>query len=136
MSTAKRLTKAERRSRRIRTGICVAAIFVLLLAAGIFYLQKQVRANFATTRKDVRTAQVTTGSISTTVSGSGSLVSDGITEVTVPADVEIKKLYAEAGAWVEEGHLLATVDASSGLEAGSTVWYRYADTMTYPFFSR
>ena len=136
MSTAKRLTKAERRSRRIRTGICVAAIFVLLLAAGIFYLQKQVRANFATTRKDVRTAQVTTGSISTTVSGSGSLVSDGITEVTVPADVEIKKLYAEAGARVEEGQLLATVDASSVLEAGSTVWYRYADTMTYPFFSR
>ena len=115
MSTAKRLTKAERRSRRIRTGICVAAIVVLLLTAGIFFLQKQVRANFASGEKDVLTAQVSTGSISTTVSGSGSLVSDGITEVTVPAGVEIKKLYVEAGDAVEEGQVLASVDAASVL---------------------
>ncbi|MBO4419910.1 MAG: efflux RND transporter periplasmic adaptor subunit, partial [Oscillospiraceae bacterium] len=29
-----------------------------------------------------------------------------------------------------------TVEIRSGLSSGSTVWYRYADSMTYPFFSR
>ncbi|MBO4419018.1 MAG: HlyD family efflux transporter periplasmic adaptor subunit [Oscillospiraceae bacterium] len=117
MSTARRLTKAERRSRRIRTGICIAAIVALLLVASVIYLKNQVRQNFASSQQDVLSAQVTTGSISATVSGSGALVSDGITEVTLPAGVELKKRYVEAGDLVEEGQLLASVDASSVLSA-------------------
>ena len=90
MSTTKKLSKAERRNRHIRIGICIAAIAVLLLIAAVLFLQKQVRQNFASGEREVLSAEVSTGSISATVSGSGALVSDGIREVTVPAGVEIK----------------------------------------------
>ena len=121
MSTTKRLTKAERRSRRIRITICIVAVAVLLIAAGIFFLQKKVRQDFASNGQDVSTAQVSVGSISTTVSGSGSLVSDGVTEVTLPDGVSIKKLYVEEGSAVEEGQLLASLDSASVLSALSSV---------------
>ena len=121
MSTGKRLTKAERRARRIRTAICIIAIVVLLIAAGIFFLQKKIRQSFASNQQDISSAQVTTGSISTTVSGSGSLVSDGITEVTLPSGVEIKKLYVEEGSEVKEGQLIASLDPASVLSALSSV---------------
>lgn len=117
MSTTKKLSKAERRNRHIRIGICIAAIAVLLLIAAVLFLQKQVRQNFASGEREVLSAEVSTGSISATVSGSGALVSDGIREVTVPAGVEIKKVYVEAGVSVGEGDILASVDTASVLSA-------------------
>ncbi|HHW93262.1 MAG TPA: HlyD family efflux transporter periplasmic adaptor subunit [Clostridiaceae bacterium] len=117
MSTTKRLSKAERRNRRIRIGICIAAIIVLLLIAAVLFFQKKVRQNFASSKQDILSVEVSTGSISTTVSGSGALISDGIMDVTIPAGVEIKKVYVEVGAPVQEGDILASVDASSVLSA-------------------
>lgn len=117
MSTTKKLSKAERRNRHIRIGICIAAIAVLLLIAAVLFLQKQVRQNFASNEQEILSAAVSSGSISTTVSGSGALASDGITDVTIPAGVEITKVYVEAGAPVEEGDVLASVDAASVLSA-------------------
>ena len=90
MSSTKRLSRAERRNRRIRIGISIAAVVVLLLIAAILFFQNQVRKNFASNQQEILSAKVSTGSISTTVSGSGALVSDGITDVTIPAGVEIK----------------------------------------------
>ena len=117
MSSTKRLSRAERRNRRIRIGISIAAVVVLLLIAAILFFQNQVRKNFASNQQEILSAKVSTGSISTTVSGSGALVSDGITDVTIPAGVEIKKVYVEVGAPVKEGDILASVDASSVLSA-------------------
>ncbi len=117
MTTPKRLSKAERRNRRIRIGISFAAIAVLLLIAAVLFFQKKVRQNFASSNQEILSAKVSTGNISTTVSGSGSLVSDGITDVTIPAGVEINNVYLEAGDPVEEGDILASVDTSSVLSA-------------------
>lgn len=117
MSTTKRFSKAERRNRRIRIGISIAAIVVLLLIAAVLFFQKKVRQNYASSNQEFLSAKVSTGSISTTVSGSGALVSDGITDVTIPAGVEIKKIYVEAGAPVKEGDILASVETSSVLSA-------------------
>ena len=117
MSTSKRLSKAERRNRRIRIGISIAAIVVLLLIAAVLFFQKKVRQNFASGNQEILSAKVSTGSISTTVSGSGALVSEGITDVMIPAGVEIKKVYVEAGDPVKEGDILTSVETSSVLSA-------------------
>jgi multidrug efflux pump subunit AcrA (membrane-fusion protein) len=115
MSTSKRLSKAEHRNRRIRIGISIAAIVVLLLIAAVLFFQKKVRQNFASGNQEILSAKVSTGSISTTVSGSGALVSEGITDVMIPAGVEIKKVYVEAGDPVKEGDILVSVETSSVL---------------------
>ncbi|MGI6334488.1 MAG: efflux RND transporter periplasmic adaptor subunit [Saccharofermentanales bacterium] len=117
MSTTKRLSKTERRNRRIRVGISIAAIAVLLLIAAVLFFQKKVSQNFASSNQEILSAKVSTGSISTIVSGSGTLVSDGITDVMIPAGVEIKKVYVEVGASIEEGNILASMDTSSVLSA-------------------
>ena len=117
MSRTKRLSKAERRNRSIRIGISIVAVVILLLIVAVMFFQKQVRENFASAEQEVLSAEVTTGSIRTTVSGSGALVSDGITDVIIPAGVEIKKIYPEAGDSVKEGDILASVEASSVLSA-------------------
>lgn len=117
MSTSKRLSKAERRNRRIRIGISITAIVVLLLIAAVLFFQKKVRQNFASGNQEILSSKVSTGSISTTVSGSGALVSEGITDVMIPAGVEIKNVYVEAGAPVKEGDILASVETSSVLSA-------------------
>lgn len=83
MSTTKRLSKTERRNRRIRVGISIAAIAVLLLIAAVLFFQKKVSQNFASSNQEILSAKVSTGSISTIVSGSGTLVSDGITDVMI-----------------------------------------------------
>lgn len=117
ISRTKRLSKAERRNRSIRIGISIVAVVILLLIVAVMFFQKQVRENFASAEQEVLSAEVTTGSIRTTVSGSGALVSDGITDVMIPAGVEIKKIYPEAGDSVKEGDILASVEASSVLSA-------------------
>jgi HlyD family secretion protein len=117
MSRTKRLSKAERRNRSIRIGISIVAVVILLLIVAVMFFQKQVRENFASAEQEILSAEVTTGSIRTTVSGSGALVSDGITDVMIPAGVEIKKIYPEAGDSVKEGDILASVEASSVLSA-------------------
>ncbi|MGI6090092.1 MAG: efflux RND transporter periplasmic adaptor subunit [Saccharofermentanales bacterium] len=117
MGRTKRLSKAERRNRSIRIGISIVAVVILLLIVAVLFFQKQVRENFASAEQEVLSAEVTTGSIRTTVSGSGALVSDGITDVMIPAGVEIKKIYTETGDSVKEGDILASVEASSVLSA-------------------
>ncbi|MGI6315185.1 MAG: efflux RND transporter periplasmic adaptor subunit [Christensenellales bacterium] len=117
MGRTKRLSKAERRNRSVRIGISIVAVVILLLIAAVLFFQKQVRENYASAEQEIQSAKVTTGSIRTTVSGSGALVSDGITDVMIPAGVEIKKVYPEAGDSVREGDILASVDVSSVLSA-------------------
>lgn len=65
----------------------------------------------------VRSATVQTGSISNTVSGTGTLTHAEAEEVTVPDGVEIDTVYVSAGDQVAQGDLLATVDQNSVLTA-------------------
>ncbi len=122
MKETARPRQAARRRRKIRNTIILIVAILLLLVAGVFYLQQQVQENFATTDENsVLSAEVTVGSISTTVSGSGTLASEDTEDVTIPSGVEIDELYVEEGDSVEEGDLLATIDTSSVLSALSDV---------------
>lgn len=62
----------KRRKRRIRiTVLSTVLVLAVTAAAGIVFLRRQVREQFSSSRGEVLSYAVTTGSISTLVSGSG-----------------------------------------------------------------
>ncbi len=106
------------RQRRIRNGIIIAALVVLAVIGAMLFFQRKVREQFASAGdSEIQSAQVTAGSISATVSGTGALANDGVTEVTVPSGVELDTVYVEAGDQVNEGDPLASVNRASVLSA-------------------
>lgn len=116
MGNPSRSNKALKRKKTVQTIIAITAVvLVILLALVLFFRQKvQNSVNNQNTSK-VKTAAVTTGSIRATVSGSGTLTSDNIQDINVPAGVTVDTVYVEQGDNVEEGTLLASVKASSVL---------------------
>ena len=96
-------------------GVILAAIAITL---GTRFLKKQVNTKFASKSSDeVLAATVTTGSISTTVAGSGRLQDDDVETVEIPDGVEIKNVYVSRGDTVEEGEILASVNTATVISA-------------------
>lgn len=92
---------------RLTAGLLITAIIV---TGGVMVLRRQVRQRFATSdQAEVKTAQVTRGSISTTVSSSGTLANLESEDTGIPGEVEMNEIYVEAGQTVEAGDMLASV---------------------------
>ena len=106
-------SKKKKRRKIIRTVISVVLILAVVLVAGMTILQRQVREKFASRDLDILTYEVTTGTISTVVSGSGTLQNVDTESVTFPAGVELTEILVSYGDTVETGKLLATVDMGS-----------------------
>ncbi|MCD8087713.1 MAG: HlyD family efflux transporter periplasmic adaptor subunit [Oscillospiraceae bacterium] len=101
-----------------KTKWIVIAVVVVVLAAAFLGLRSCAQnVTSQMSAADVRTAEAATGSIATTVSGSGTLTSQDAESITVPEGVEIDTIYVEAGDQVSEGDILATVDTASVLSA-------------------
>ena len=113
------LGKNKRRKKRKIILTVVAIILVLAIAAvvGVTILQRRVREQFASSQGEVLSHEVSTGSISTVVSGSGSLTDVDTEAVTVPEGVEITEVLAKANDTVTQGDILATVDMASVVSA-------------------
>ncbi len=109
--------KKKRRRKVILTVLIVVLVVALALGAGVFYLRQQVDAQFASELAEVLSYEVTTGTISTVVSGSGTLTQVDLESLTVPAGVDITEITVSAGDTVETGDVLATVDMSSVMTA-------------------
>ena len=93
---------------------------VLLAAAaiiGVSFLQQKVREEYASGQGEVLSYDVTTGSISTVVSGSGSLTDVDLTSVTVPEGVEITDVLVKTNQTIAKGDILATVNMSTVISA-------------------
>lgn len=102
--------------------IIIVLIFlvIILFAAylGLRYVRERLNNKMKKDEKQTaETAQVTTGSISTTVYGKGTIAYEESEEWTLPSTVEVTKLYVSAGDDIEEGQLLASVNASTVLQA-------------------
>ena len=82
--------KKKKRRKIIRTVIIVVLVLAAALVAGIFYLRRQVAVRFAGSGGDVTSAEATIGSISTQVSGSGTLMNVDEESLTAPAAFYIK----------------------------------------------
>lgn len=106
-------SKKKKRRKVIRTVISIILILVLVLIIGVTVLQRRVREEFASRDLDVLSYEVTTGTISTVVSGSGTLQNVDTESVTFPAGVELTDILVSYGDKVETGKLIATVDMGS-----------------------
>ena len=109
-----RKAKSKRKRKITIIALIVAVVVLAALIIGIQALRSRVAEQFASSDEDeVQSHTVTTGSISTTVSGSGNLVAEGVESVDVSGSLEILDVYVETGDTVQQGDLLATVTKAS-----------------------
>ena len=121
------IMKQDRRSTKLSAAqkkklIIIIAAAVVLITAAVVILRKSVSEKYG--KKDdteILSAEVTRGSISTSVSGSGQLSDDDVETLDIPDGVELEEIKAVRGSKVEEGDLLATVDLNTVMLAMSTV---------------
>ena len=113
------LGKNKKRKKRkiLITAISVALVLAIVAGLGISFLQKRVREQFATGSGEVLSYEVTTGSISTVVSGSGNLTDVDLESITVPEGVEITQVLVKTNQSVAAGDILATVNMASVISA-------------------
>lgn len=113
--------KKKQKRRVIRRIIIIASVLIALLVVGVLYLRRQVSKRFAGSGDDVVSAEATLGSISTQISGSGTLVNVDEESLTVPANVEVEKVLVSSQTAVTEGQLLARVNLATVLTAMSSL---------------
>lgn len=106
------LGKSEKKKKRkiIRTIVSIVLVLAITLIAGVTILQRRVRQEFAMSNVEVLSYEVTTGTISTVVSGSGTLQNVDTETVALPSGVELTEILVSNGDAVEAGDLIATVD--------------------------
>ena len=108
----------KRKKRRILiTVVSILLVLAIVAVVGVSILQKRVREQFAFNDGEVLSYAVSTGSISTVVSGSGSLTDVDLESITVPEGVEITEVKVKRNQSIAEGDLLATVDMSTVISA-------------------
>ena len=117
------LSKSKKKKKRktVRTVIIVLLVLGVLLTAGVFFLRRQVAKRFASSRDEVVSAEASIGSISTQVSGSGTLLNVDEESISIPAGVSVEELLVSAQESVTEGQLLVSVDSASVQTAMSSV---------------
>ena len=103
-------SKKKKKKKIIRTVISIVLILAILLISAVNFLQRRVRQEFAMGDVEVISYEVTTGTISTVVSGSGTLQNVDTETVVLPSGVELRDILVSYGGAVEEGELIATVD--------------------------
>ena len=117
------LNARKRKKRRLVITMVVIIVVVLVaVVVGVNYAQSRISATIGSSdESSVESAEVTTGSISTTVSGSGTLTSQDVESLTLLSSVDIEDFYVEEGDTVTAGDLIATVDTASLLSAMSDI---------------
>lgn len=105
--------KKLRKRKLIRNVVIAIAIIAVILVVAVMMLRRNVDRRFATELAEVLEHQVSTGTIHTTVSGSGVLAEVDVEQLTVPVGVTVNEIEVEAGDTVAKGDLLATVDMAT-----------------------
>ena len=109
------------KKKRKRKIIITVISIVLVLAIGAFVtvgaLQRKVREQFASSAGEVLSYEVNTGTISTVVSGSGTLTDVDLEAVSVPEGVEVTEVLVKTNDAIAEGDVIATVDMATVVSA-------------------
>ena len=117
------LRKSKRKKRRRR--LITVLVVVAAVAAGLLYavnvLQKRVEASLAVEGDEVLQYEANYGSISTRVSGSGTIEDVDTETVTVPEGVEIEKVKVRTGEVLKKGDVIATLDLATVLNRMASV---------------
>lgn len=115
-----RLSEQQKKKRRKRIIITVVIVVLVLVIAAVLLvrLRESIAEKYAKEETvEVLAATVSTGSIRTTVSGSGSLSNEESVDVVLPANVVIDQIAVSSRDSVEEGELLATINTESVITA-------------------
>lgn len=117
------LGKSKKRKKRkiLITVAAIIAVLALVLVVGTSVLQRRVREQFASQGDEVLKHTVKTGTISTLVSGSGTLTNVDAEAIGIPEGVELTEILVENGDTVEENQLLALADMATVRSALSTL---------------
>ena len=100
----------QKRKRIIRTIVIIVLLLAVVLVSATFILQRRVKEKFASHDLDVLSYNVTTGTINTIVSGSGTIQNVDTETVSIPAGVELTEILVDYGDAVETGKLIAIAD--------------------------
>ena len=115
----------KRRKKKIQKSTIIKIVAIAVVVTGILtgvviYLQKRVKSQFGNkSEAEIKTAAVESGSISTTVYGTGRLQDDDVETQEVPDSVKLTELKVEVGDTVKQGDVIATADLSTVLSAMS-----------------
>ena len=101
--------------------ITILLVLAIVLVVGVSALQRRVREQFARNDVEVESFRVTTGTISTVVSGSGTLQNVDTESVTIPTGVELTEILVSYADTVAAGDLIATVDMGTVRSAMSQI---------------
>ncbi len=114
-------SKKKKRRKRLVTVLAVIAVIVIVLMAAVNSLRKKVEASMAVDAEEVLHYEAVYGSVSTRVSGSGTIEDVDAESVTVPEGVEIKEVTVQTNDKLKKGDVIATVDLTSVMSAMATV---------------
>lgn len=109
--------KKMRRRKLIRNVVIAIVVIAVILVVAVVMLRRNVERRFAAAAAEVQAYTVTTGTINTTVSGSGVLTEVDLEQIAVPEGVEVNEVEVEVGDVVRKGDLLATVDMATVMTA-------------------
>ncbi len=110
--------KKNRRRKTLSAVLVVLALLIAGAAVGVKLLRQRVTEAYGEKSKEAaQKAAVTVGSISTTITGSGTLAAQETAEVSLPASVALRSLCVAEGDTVSKGDALAYLDLTSVLTA-------------------
>ncbi len=87
------------------------AVVIVVVGTAVIVINKN-KQSFAFTMNTM-SATVETGSISTTIEGTGTLANDSAIDIEIPSGLEIEEVRVNSGDEVKAGDVLATVDEQS-----------------------
>lgn len=109
--------KKKKRIRRVVTVLVIVGLITGALAAAVAHFRARVDAAVAVENEGVLTFAVRYGSISTRVTGSGTISDVDSKIVTVPEGVEIDEVLVQANSRLDKGEIIATLDMPTVLTA-------------------
>ena len=103
-------TKKSKKKKVVVSAIIILIVVAAAAVAGVYIFNANAQSDTETT---YTLADVTTGDLTESITGTGTLTSAGTDSVTAPVDVTIKKYKVEAGESVSKGDVLATISTSA-----------------------
>ena len=97
--------------------IVISSVLLIAAVIGIIFLKRYVSTKFADTTNAYVSVEASVSDLSTTVSGTGSLLDSDSEEYEIPDNVEIDEVIVKVGDKVKEGDTLAKVNTNSVLSA-------------------
>ncbi len=110
-------SKKQRKRRLVRNVIIVLVVLAVVAVTAVSVLRRNVERRFAAAAAEVQAYSVTTGTLHTTVSGTGVLTELDVEQISLPEGVEVGQVEVKAGDTVRQGDLLATVDMATVMTA-------------------